>query len=108
MASVNLESMSVKELERHIVRAQKVLDKKKSANTTAFIKEARVLARKMGVDIDGVLASPAPARRKKKSRKLEPKYRNPDDASVTWSGVGRAPKWAVKAKAQGKLETLKI
>jgi DNA-binding protein H-NS len=31
-----------------------------------------------------------------------PRYRNPDDASQTWSGRGRRPKWVTEALAGGK------
>lgn len=31
-----------------------------------------------------------------------PRYRNPDDASQTWSGRGRQPKWVAQALATGK------
>lgn len=38
-----------------------------------------------------------------------PRYRNPDDASQTWSGRGRQPKWVTEALAGGKtLEQLKF
>ena len=38
-----------------------------------------------------------------------PKYRNPDDPSVTWSGRGRQPKWVQVAIAGGQtLEDLAI
>lgn len=108
MAQTNFDKMSIKELERHITKAQKALDKKKSANTTAFMKEAKALARKMGVDIESVLPTSAPAKRTRKRRKLDPKYRHPEDSNVTWSGVGRMPKWAAEAKEAGKLEELRI
>lgn len=29
--------------------------------------------------------------------KAEPKYRNPNDPSQTWSGRGRTPKWLLEA-----------
>jgi DNA-binding protein H-NS len=39
----------------------------------------------------------------------KPKYRNPDDASVTWSGRGRKPHWVVAAEDAGKsLDDLEI
>ena len=108
MAQLNLSKMNVNELERHISKAQKVLEKKKSANTDAFMKEAKALARKMGVDISSVMAGPAPAKRTRKRRKLEPKYRHPENSQITWSGVGRMPKWAAEAKEAGKLERLRV
>ena len=38
-----------------------------------------------------------------------PRYRNPDDASQTWSGRGRQPKWVADALADGgTLDQLKF
>lgn len=38
-----------------------------------------------------------------------PRYRNPDDASQTWSGRGRQPKWVAEALAAGRtLDELKF
>ena len=31
--------------------------------------------------------------RSNKGSKVEPKYRNPDDASQTWTGRGKPPAW---------------
>ena len=36
--------------------------------------------------------------------KVPPKYRNPDDASQTWTGRGVAPKWAAQLRAAGHLD----
>jgi DNA-binding protein H-NS len=38
-----------------------------------------------------------------------PRYRNPDDASQTWSGRGRRPRWIHDAEAAGRtLQDLEI
>jgi len=36
--------------------------------------------------------------------KAAPKFRNPNDASMTWSGRGRQPQWFKDAIAAGKTE----
>ena len=50
----------------------------------------------------GIIAAPAGKRRgrpgkvqdeKKAARKVEPKYRSPADASLTWTGRGKKPRW---------------
>ncbi len=41
--------------------------------------------------------------------KVAPKYRHPEDSSVTWTGRGRKPKWILELLEQGKtLEDLEI
>lgn len=38
----------------------------------------------------------------------EPKYQNPANPAQFWSGRGRAPEWARKARDAGKLEDCRI
>jgi len=46
---------------------------------------------------------------KKTTRKVPPKYRNPENPTETWAGRGRRPKWVEAALASGKsLDDLKI
>ena len=48
----------------------------------------------------GGTASDIPQRRP--YPKVEPKFRNPQDPSVTWSGRGKQPHWLVDLLAAGK------
>jgi len=40
----------------------------------------------------------------KRSAKVAPKYRNPQDATKTWTGRGKAPLWAQALKDAGTLD----
>jgi DNA-binding protein H-NS len=40
--------------------------------------------------------------------KVAPKYRNPADASQTWTGRGKSPVWVQALKAAGTLDTALI
>ena len=42
--------------------------------------------------------------RRGKRGKVAPKYRNPADASMTWSGRGKRPHWFTAALKSGKTE----
>src|SRR6185437_2396696 len=42
--------------------------------------------------------------RRGKRGKVAPKYRNPADPSVTWSGRGKHPRWFTAALKSGKSE----
>ena len=66
------------------------------------------LASKAGMTIDEALGRRG--RKKVGSRaKAEPKYANPANASETWSGRGRKPKWVAEALSKGRtLEQLAI
>ena len=41
----------------------------------------------------------------KRSVKVAPKYRNPQDATKTWTGRGKAPLWAQALKDAGTLDS---
>ncbi len=68
------------------------------------------LAEKEGISVSELRAAgrKSPAR-KKAAAKVKPKYRNPQDPSMTWSGRGRKPAWVQAHLDQGgKLEDLAI
>ena len=63
------------------------------------------LAKTYGLELSDLLSKGGTAVRKP----AEAKYRHPDDANVTWSGLGRKPHWVEKWLAEGKsLEDLAI
>jgi len=50
-----------------------------------------------------------PAAKKRRSRASKAKYRSPDKKSLTWSGMGRQPKWITELLDSGKtLDDLRI
>lgn len=94
-------------------RRKKAASKKTSAKKASTKKATRKKATRKKA-----AARKAPARKKaarkatakkKTGRKVPPKYRNPDNASETWTGRGRKPKWVEAALASGKsLDDIKI
>ena len=77
-------------------------------------REARQLAQSYGVALGDLIEAPKfgaksgaksaakpKARRPGKRGKVAPKYRDPANPKVTWSGRGRTPKWVADALAGG-------
>ena len=74
-------------------------------------REARQLAQSYGVSLGDLIEAPksgaktgAKSAAKPKARrrgKVAPKYRDPANPKVTWSGRGRTPKWVADALAGG-------
>ena len=77
-------------------------------------REARQLAQSYGVALGDLIEAPKSgsktgaksaatpkARRPGKRGKVAPKYRDPANPKVTWSGRGRTPKWVADALAGG-------
>ena len=81
-------------------------------------REARQLAQSYGVSLGDLIETPKSrakssakpkARKPGKRSKVAPKYRDPKNPRVTWSGRGRTPKWVQQALAGGAtLSELKI
>lgn len=98
-----LKNMTRKQLEKlrgDVDAAIKALDAK---DKKAALKAARAAAKKHGFELDELTGAPAEkAPRKPRAKKggdgrakVEPKFRNPNNADETWSGRGRSPKWMV-------------
>jgi len=74
-------------------------------------REARQLAQSYGVALGDLIEAPksgAKSAAKPKARKtagrgkVAPKYRDPENPKVTWTGRGRTPKWVAERLAGGK------
>lgn len=118
--SINLDELSVEELEKLIKQAEAALDKKRKAQ----LKEAQAvlekMAKDMGVDpADLLKAAEKKPRGKKKAaagkkkagvrRPAAVKFRDPNNSDNTWTGRGKRPVWLQQALEKGaKLEDFAI
>lgn len=104
--ALNLNKMSIAELNKLISDAQIALAKKQEV-----AEKVRKLAKDNGLEISDLLAADKPnkAKAKKPRGKVAPKYKNPANGSETWTGRGRQPLWVADALTGGKsLEDLLI
>ncbi len=104
--ALNLNKMSIAELNKLISDAQTALAKKQEV-----AEKVRKLAKDNGLEISDLLAADKPnkAKAKKPRGKVAPKYKNPANGSETWTGRGRQPRWVTDALTGGKsLEDLLI
>ena len=104
--ALNLNKMSIAELNKLISDAQTALAKKQEV-----AEKVRKLAKDNGLEISDLLAADKPnkAKAKKPRSKVAPKYKNPANGSETWTGRGRQPRWVADALTAGKsLEDLLI
>ena len=115
--SIDLNSLSAKELESLIAQAKKrktTLNKRKPIAVVR--KRLTQLAKAEGYDIAELFgaaaapraakagaAKPAAAHKARKPLgKVAPKYRNPANTGETWTGRGKQPRWLAAYTAQGK------
>lgn len=92
---INLETLSLEELkklQKDVTAAIENYEARRLEQARAVLEEK---ARELGVSIDEVFSGKA------QKKKAKPKYRHPENASLTWSGRGRQPKWFVELKANG-------
>ena len=97
---MNLEKMSHDELMKLRKDVDKALKTVESRRLTEAKKAAEAAAKEYGFSLDDLMGG-----RKSgggKTTKGVAKYRNPDDASQTWTGRGRKPNWVVAALKKGK------
>ena len=122
--SINLESLSTKELSELISKAnlrKKVLAKRKPANqvkaaVAKFLKSTGWTFDELyGRTSPPMSAAPAAEKQPRKTTKgrslgkVAPKYRNPANAKETWTGRGKQPRWLAAETAKGrKLEEFLI
>lgn len=101
--SVDVKNMSRKELiklQRDIEKALERLKKKDMKAAKAAAEKAAAAHGFSLSELAGSSKAPKAAKAVKKAGK--PKYRNPADATQTWTGKGRQPDWFKAATAAGK------
>jgi DNA-binding protein H-NS len=105
--SINFDQYSLEDLKQIQKDLETVIkDKAKEAKKSA-LQQIHNIANEHGLDLDEVLdglKNPS-----KKKGKVAAKYRNPENASETWTGRGRKPKWVEQQLTLGRtLESLEI
>ena len=121
--SINLDSLSAKELDALITQAKKRKTTLAKRKPIALVrKKLTQLAKAEGYTITELFGATAPTPRSPRAAskapgrkttgstaKVEPKYRNPANPSETWAGRGKQPRWlAAQTSAGKKLEDFLI
>lgn len=104
--SVDIKDMSRKELERLQAKIAKALSRISEKELKLARDAASKAAAAHGFSLDQIVGAEAPKKRgpKPKSGARAPavaKYKNPADASQTWTGKGRQPNWFKSAVSAG-------
>jgi len=109
--TIDISSLTKKELvalRRKVDRAIESIDARTLEKAR---REARQLAQSYGVSLGDLIEAPksgaksaakSKARKPARRGKVAPKYRDPENPKVTWTGRGRTPKWVAERLAGGK------
>lgn len=100
---IDLELLSMKELRDLKKKVDRTIDGFNEKQRSKAMEAARSVAEKYGFKLTDLISEATPR------KPIVPKYANPDDPSMTWSGRGLKPQWVKNQIASGKtLEELSI
>ncbi len=97
---IDLDSMSRSELVKLRADVDKAISSLADRERRKAIEAAEKAAAEHGFSLAELTGAPLSSKRGKS--KSPAKYRNPADASQTWSGRGRKPRWIIEAAAAGR------
>ncbi len=103
MATISLVKMSYAELLKLQERIEAAITAKRAEDAATTKEALRAMAEKAGFSLNDLFG--------KRGKKAggQAKYRNPKDASQTWTGRGRKPNWLVDAVKKGaKIDSFAI
>lgn len=95
----DLNKLSEAELQAMIENAEKALKDRQNSKRKEVIAQIKELAASIGATVD---IHEGDKKAERKTGKVAARYRNPADASQTWSGRGLAPKWMQELLAAGR------
>ena len=98
MADIDIERLSLKELKKLQNLVTKAIDGFEERQRRDALIAVEAKAKEMGYDLSTLVGGQI----KKTKVAVQPKYRHPENASLTWSGRGRQPGWIKEAEAAGK------
>jgi DNA-binding protein H-NS len=99
MPDIHLDDMSLTDLKRLLKDVEKAIAGFAERQKRAALAAAEAAVREMGFSLSELVGSTKAGRSKSG---LPPKYRHPENPSLTWSGRGRKPAWIHDALAAGK------
>jgi len=86
----DLNNLSVTELQQMMQNVELALKEKQDSERKDVYAQIRALAASVGATVE---ISDTKEKTVRKTGKVAPKYRNPDNADITWTGRGVTPKW---------------
>ena len=106
MAVPKIDKLSYAELLELQDRVEAAIEAKRAEEKAAVLEQAAKMAAEAGFSLDEIAGRKGTDRRR---GKVAIKYRNPKNASQTWTGRGRKPNWLVAELEKGrKLEAFEI
>lgn len=103
-AGIDLSKLSLEELQNLARDIETEIVTRRAAEKERVLTQMRELAASVGMTLEEVLRQ-----ERLGASAAGPRFRHPDEPSLTWSGRGKRPAWVTEALASGKsLEDLAI
>lgn len=108
--TLNYSNWPVDKLKKERNKIEKAIKLVESRDKKSALAELVAVAKKNGFELHELVGAPgvtvgtnkSTAKLGKKRGKVAPKYRNPADASQTWTGRGRKPHWVQDLENTGR------
>lgn len=102
MALPKIDKLNYKQLLNLEAKIAAAIARRKQEEKAALKRKIAEMAKSSGFDVEEVVGPKRGRRGGLRGSKVVPKYRHPKDASLTWTGRGRQPRWLVAELDQGR------
>lgn len=103
---INLTEMTLSELQEHLDAVKQAIQARKESDKAIAKKAVTDKAKELGFSLEELFGSKRTRSTKEAltdgRASVEPKFAHPDNASVTWTGRGKPPKWVTEYEASGQ------
>lgn len=107
--AVDLNNLSIEELESVIAEARELIERKREQAVARARADIERIAAGAGLSLEDLLGMGKSRSRAPVRKTVADKYRNPRDSSQSWSGRGKRPRWLQEQLAQGgRLESFLV
>lgn len=100
--AIDLKNLNHNQLKELINKAQQRQDDLRKGKAAKLREKVEAMIKAEGFTLEDVY--PRLGRRTRRTGTVKPKYRNPENPAMTWSGRGKRPRWFNAALAAGKKE----
>lgn len=100
--AIDLKNLNHNQLKELINKAQQRQDDLRKDKAAKLRDKVEAMIKAEGFTLEDVY--PRLGRRTRRTGTVKPKYRNPENPTMTWSGRGKRPRWFSAALAAGKKE----
>ncbi|MCY4459703.1 MAG: H-NS histone family protein [Albidovulum sp.] len=98
--NIDLDTLSLEQLKSLQQDLARQIESYETRKRSEAAKKTAEFAAQFGYSLEELLET-TKSRTSKSPMTVKPKYRNPEDPNVTWSGRGRMPVWMVKKLEEG-------